>query len=85
MEVKRIAEPVLTRAVPKEALAMIRYHSFYPWHREGAYRHLMNDDDWESLKAVKAFNREWRMHPFIHHHPFRHRDTAAFIIAFIPT
>lgn len=42
--------------LPKEALAMIRYHSFYPWHKEGAYRHLMNEDDWEQMKAVKAFN-----------------------------
>lgn len=37
---------------------MLRFHSFYPWHREGAYRHLMNADDWEDLKAVNAFNRE---------------------------
>ncbi|KAL2204691.1 aldehyde reductase [Sarocladium strictum] len=42
--------------LPKEALAMIRYHSFYPWHKEGAYRHLMNEDDEAALKAVKAFN-----------------------------
>ncbi|TYJ58275.1 hypothetical protein B9479_001101 [Cryptococcus floricola] len=42
--------------LPKEGLAMIRYHSFYPWHREGAYQHLMVADDWEQLKAVKAFN-----------------------------
>lgn len=44
--------------VPQEALAMIRYHSFYPWHREGAYQHLMNEKDYDQLKAVKAFNRE---------------------------
>jgi inositol oxygenase len=42
--------------LPKEALSMLRYHSFYPWHREGAYRHLMNRDDEEQLKAVQAFN-----------------------------
>ncbi|KAG5290738.1 myo-inositol oxygenase [Histoplasma ohiense] len=42
--------------LPKEALAMIRYHSFYPWHAAGAYRHLMNDDDERMLEAVKAFN-----------------------------
>lgn len=42
--------------LPDEALAMIRYHSFYPWHREGAYRHLMCDKDWEMMKAVQAFN-----------------------------
>ncbi|TXT08772.1 hypothetical protein VHUM_02900 [Vanrija humicola] len=42
--------------LPKAALSMLRYHSFYPWHREGAYRHLMNADDYEQLKAVEAFN-----------------------------
>jgi hypothetical protein len=36
---------------------MIRYHSFYPWHREGAYRHLMGPGDEEQLRAVRAFNR----------------------------
>lgn len=43
-------------SLPREALAMIRYHSFYPWHREGAYRHLMNDKDGQLLSAVQAFN-----------------------------
>jgi inositol oxygenase len=43
-------------SLPEEALAMIRYHSFYPWHREGAYRHLMNEKDYNYLKAVQAFN-----------------------------
>ena len=42
--------------LPDESLAMIRYHSFYPWHREGAYRELMCDKDWAMLKAVNAFN-----------------------------
>lgn len=42
--------------LPKEALYMIRYHSFYPWHREGQYDHLMNDEDRAMLKWVQAFN-----------------------------
>lgn len=42
--------------LPDEALAMIRYHSFYPWHAEGAYEWMMNDKDREMLKAVKRFN-----------------------------
>ena len=42
--------------LPAEGLAMIRYHSFYPWHREGAYHELMNDKDEDMLKAVLAFN-----------------------------
>lgn len=41
----------------EKALAMIRYHSFYPWHREGAYRHLMNDSDHQLLEAVQDFNK----------------------------
>lgn len=42
--------------LPPEALAMIRYHSFYPWHQEYAYSYLMNEHDKEMLKAVKTFN-----------------------------
>jgi inositol oxygenase len=42
--------------LPDEALAMIRYHSFYPWHSAGGYKWMMNDKDHEMLKAVKAFN-----------------------------
>jgi inositol oxygenase len=42
--------------LPKEGLAMIRYHSFYPGHRENAYPHLMNDEDRELFAWVRAFN-----------------------------
>ncbi|KAJ2981597.1 hypothetical protein NUW58_g6652 [Xylaria curta] len=42
--------------LPPEALAMIRYHSFYPWHKEGAYREFMNEHDEKMLDAVRAFN-----------------------------
>ena len=42
--------------LPREALAMIRYHSFYPWHKENAYRELMDEHDEEMLRAVRAFN-----------------------------
>ncbi|GAP83248.1 putative inositol oxygenase 1 [Rosellinia necatrix] len=42
--------------LPPEALAMIRYHSFYPWHKEGAYREFMNEHDEKMLEAVRAFN-----------------------------
>jgi inositol oxygenase len=42
--------------LPDEALAMIRYHSFYAAHREGAYGHLMNDRDRELFAWVRAFN-----------------------------
>ena len=42
--------------LPEEGLAMLRYHSFYPWHREGAYDHLCNDTDRRLLESVQAFN-----------------------------
>ncbi|TVY59401.1 Inositol oxygenase 1 [Lachnellula cervina] len=42
--------------LPDEALAMIRYHSFYPWHSSGAYQEFMDEHDHAMLRAVKAFN-----------------------------
>lgn len=42
--------------LPEEALAMIRYHSFYPAHREGAYDYLMNEKDCALMEWVRAFN-----------------------------
>jgi inositol oxygenase len=42
--------------LPDEALAMIRYHSFYPWHREGDYGYLAGDRDRALLPWVQAFN-----------------------------
>jgi len=42
--------------LPEEAQYMIRYHSFYPGHREHAYEHLMNDHDREMFQWVRRFN-----------------------------
>ena len=42
--------------LPDEALYMIRYHSFYPWHQEGAYFQFMDDRDKRMLPWVKEFN-----------------------------
>jgi inositol oxygenase len=42
--------------LPEPALYMIRYHSFYPWHTEGAYQHLTTAKDRELLRWVRAFN-----------------------------
>jgi len=42
--------------LPMEGLYMLRYHSFYPWHREGEYAHLLNAQDRKHLKDVQAFN-----------------------------
>lgn len=47
---------VMKDYLPPEALAIIRYHSFYPWHREGAYAHFMNDTDRGLLPWVQKFN-----------------------------
>jgi len=42
--------------MPEESLYMIRYHSFYAAHREGAYTNLMNDRDREMFAWVRKFN-----------------------------
>jgi inositol oxygenase len=42
--------------LPDEGLAMIRFHSFYPAHREGEYTHLMNDRDRDLMDWVRKFN-----------------------------
>jgi inositol oxygenase len=42
--------------LPMEALYMIRYHSFYSWHREGDYDHLCDDQDRAMLPWVQRFN-----------------------------
>jgi inositol oxygenase len=42
--------------IPEEGLYMLRYHSFYPQHRENAYDHLMNKHDHEMFKWVDKFN-----------------------------
>jgi inositol oxygenase len=42
--------------LPEEGLYIIRYHSFYPWHKEGAYRQFMNEKDQTMLPWVQKFN-----------------------------
>ncbi len=42
--------------LPEPAQYMIRYHSCYPVHREGAYTHLLDDRDREMLEWVRRFN-----------------------------
>jgi len=48
---------VVKDRLPLEALYMLRYHSFYPWHKEQEYSHLLNDQDRSMVKWVRAFNR----------------------------
>jgi len=47
---------VVKDRMPEEALYMLRYHSFYPWHREEEYGYLLNDHDRKLLAAVRDFN-----------------------------
>jgi inositol oxygenase len=42
--------------LPEPALYMIRYHSFYAWHREGEYSHLLGEHDRRMLSWVQRFN-----------------------------
>lgn len=46
-----------TTNLPQEALDMIRYHSAYPWHDRGAYKHLMGPGDVDRVKWVRLFNK----------------------------
>ncbi len=43
--------------LPMEAMVMIRYHSFYPWHTGGSYQELTNERDAAYLKLIKDFNK----------------------------
>ena len=43
--------------IPREGLDMIRYHSAYPLHDKGAWKHLLKEDDEARLEWVRLFNR----------------------------
>jgi inositol oxygenase len=47
---------IMKNHLPEEGLYMLRYHSFYAWHREGEYSYLLDDHDREMLKWVSLFN-----------------------------
>ena len=47
---------ILKDYLPEPGLYMLRYHSFYAWHREGSYDHLLDYHDREMVKWVKLFN-----------------------------
>lgn len=42
--------------IPEEGLYCIRYHSFYPYHSEGGYKHLCNEKDRKMLPRLRDFN-----------------------------
>lgn len=41
--------------LPKEALQIIRYHSFYPWHTAGDYKYFEIESDENIKKWVNIF------------------------------
>ena len=41
--------------IPEEGLAMIKYHSFYPWHTGGDYDYLTNEKDSKMMEWVREF------------------------------
>jgi inositol oxygenase len=47
---------VTRKYLPEPAQYMLRYHSFYPAHKHGAYRHLMNEQDERMFEWVRKFN-----------------------------
>ena len=48
---------VAARYLPEPSIYMLRYHSFYPWHRHNAYSHLANEQDGKMLKWIHEFNQ----------------------------
>ena len=42
--------------LPKEGLYLIRYHSFYPWHCEGAYEYLASKEDKQLKELLQKFS-----------------------------
>ncbi len=43
--------------LPEEALFVIRFHSFYPWHQDGAYDYFCNEKDLKLLQLVREFQK----------------------------
>jgi inositol oxygenase len=47
---------LLKNYLPEPGLYMLRYHSFYSWHKDVEYDYLLDNHDREMLKWVKLFN-----------------------------
>lgn len=47
---------IVRNYLPEPALYMIRYHSFYAWHREEEYGYLLDEHDRQMLPWVRKFN-----------------------------
>ena len=44
-------------SLPAEALAMVRFHSAYPWHTAKEYKQFMNENDVIMMESVLEFNK----------------------------
>ncbi len=53
----RVLENHKDNTLPEAGMAMVRYHSFYPWHTGGSYTHLLNDKDSQCLEWIRDFNK----------------------------
>jgi len=45
-----------TCCIPHESLRIIKYHSFYPFHKENEYLHLANEDDMKLKPILQLFS-----------------------------
>lgn len=43
--------------LPEEGLYLIRFHSFYPWHRDFAYQHFASKKDFEMREMLQNFSK----------------------------
>jgi len=46
-----------TCTLPEEAMYIVRYHSFYPWHSGNDYMYLCNEKDIRMLEWVRRFQK----------------------------
>ena len=46
-----------TNQIPASGMAMIRYHSFYPWHTGNSYTHLLKPSDAKIKDWIGDFNK----------------------------
>lgn len=53
----RTLEKHETCTLPPEAIYVIRYHSFYAWHQEGAYDHLASRTDRDNISLLQTFQK----------------------------
>ena len=57
LEGRRAAGAKAEDLIPDEGLAMIRYHSCYPWHTANEYGHFMAEGDQRIKEWVQEFNK----------------------------